>query len=137
MIEGKDIEIKEHDVEGFTMLCKILHMRYKLPKDKVKPADLLAFAVLVDKYLCIEAVTLSAIAFFSHVENPSTPVEDLGQLIVAAFLLEQAELFKQLTADLIQRDPTATPPLTSVTKLAFTDGLPSDAWCKQRCPQSL
>lgn len=96
---GKDIEMQGDDTDAFVLLCKILHMRFDLPESKspLCADELLDFAIVVDKYDCTKAVALVLKPIFPEPPQHTQTFFNVAKLALAAYLLDDPHLFKQLT----------------------------------------
>lgn len=101
----KEIPI-EDSPKAMKVLCQVLHHQ---SLDGPLPAnEMLDFAVLVDKYDCVEAVRLSSFSLLSECES-ETPQHRKLYLITSAYLLDQPLLFRTYTKDLVLRAPFLKP----------------------------
>lgn len=126
MHTSEDIEVKDDDVDSFTMLMKMLHMRYDFPTPR-PAADLLALAITADKYGCVRTIHLKLRELFPH-DIAQYNIYDLYDLIAATYILDHAELFWKFTKELLE-DFVASE--ASVFRLStLSSSVPSLLWRK-------
>ena len=126
MRAGEDIEFDDDDPEAFTILMKILHMRNDFPTPR--PAEeLLALALIAEKYDCVQAIRLDLRELFPH-DIAQYNMHALYDLIAATYILDHAELFWQFTKELLE-DFVASE--ASVFRLStLSSSVPSLLWRK-------
>jgi len=120
---NKDVKIEEEDKESFKLLCKILHMQ-RQPDNTPNSDELLALAILVDKYDCINAMALAARGLFPE-SLQSQVWADIVKFAIASYLLDQPRLFKLLTEIIINEYNW---PVAKFAMLENARGVPMIAW---------
>ncbi|CAK3817682.1 btb poz [Lecanosticta acicola] len=95
---GKALVLKDDDPEAFTVLMKILHMRHDL-KTPMAADELLALAVVADKYGFTQALKLPSKALFPNLIKPS--YREVFDLTSAAYLFGHSSLFYEFTKTLL------------------------------------
>lgn len=77
-------------------MCQLLHLRPVKPE--VRERELLEFALLVDKFDCVQALKPATDSMLSQM-NSSSPYS--YELIVSAFILDQSKHFRSSTKALV------------------------------------
>lgn len=83
-------------------LCQLLHLKPVEPA--VTQWTMLDFALLVDKFDCVEALKLATDGMLSRM--PETPFHDL---IVSAHMLDHPNHFRGFTKALVRQSPQIDP----------------------------
>jgi len=84
---------------GLLLLCKLLHWQ-----GDSKPSShrqLRGFALVVDKYDCIEAMRHVSLSLFNPISLDVLTKEELFDLAIAAYFLDQPEIFRKLTHQIV------------------------------------
>lgn len=123
--QGKDITLQDDDAQAFTLLCRIIHMQYALPKQALGPDELLSLAIVADKYGCVQPLTLTLNSIFPAISSIVT-FGDACDLASAAYLLDHPMLFQQLTHSLIYDHANS---IMEATSAACGAHIPIHAWC--------
>ncbi|KAK5128554.1 hypothetical protein LTR85_003225 [Meristemomyces frigidus] len=100
---GKEVKLNDDEPKAFVTLCKILHMRYDTPDKPLAAHDVLGVAIVADKYDCVHALALSVRSIFPEQAPMGTTFQGAGELVCAAYLLDQPLLFERFT-QAIMRD---------------------------------
>ena len=96
----KEIELPDDDAMAMSDMCNLLHFKPVRVLDRPRMSkSLLAFAVVVDKYACVEALHLQSqgllLQYFD--EHDPTSLPQLLRVAVAAYLLDQPSGFDKAT----------------------------------------
>lgn len=97
--DAQEVFLPEDDVGAMKTLCAVIHLRSHAASDAFTPSEVLKIAIAADKYDCIVALRDASGHWLKPVENAS--VEDLKILMAAAYLFDNAQAFKEITAALI------------------------------------
>jgi len=95
----KDV-VLEDDADYMEWLCAILHFKNNDVPAELSPAQVLAFAVMADKYNCVESVKVATTKWLLDASK-STSIDSLKAVLVAAFLLDDAGAFFQISQSLV------------------------------------
>jgi len=90
----------EDDADYMEWLCAILHFKNNDVPAELSPAQVLAFAVMADKYSCVESVKLATIKWLLDASK-SMSFDSLKVVLAAAFLLDDAGAFLQISQSLV------------------------------------
>ena len=100
--EGQTSEVCLKDPPApMALMCRLLHHQHYHPIPS--KSELLDFAILVDKYDCVEALRLPVFAMLT--EYVERPVDNrVDHLITASYLLDQPLHFRHFTKDLVMHE---------------------------------
>lgn len=96
------IELKGDDVTLMSMILHVFHHRGNT-KSAVFPKDLARLAIICDKYSLTTALEVWIDRWFSFAEKRISSSKDMGYLLVAAFLLDDATKFRELSKNAITK----------------------------------
>lgn len=109
------------------LLCKLLHWQ-----EDSRPSShrqLRGFALVVDKYDCVEAMRHASLSLFNPISLDGLSEHELFDLVTAAYFLDQPETFQKVTRQIVfAYGKTLFDPYER-----YTDLLPSNLVCKF-CP---
>jgi hypothetical protein len=91
-----ELPLPDDNAEGLWLICAIIHHRNDLVPDVLEPGVVLEIAILADKYDFIEVLKFACEAWF----RPRNNKDDI-LLIAAAYLLWNAQAFKELTKSMV------------------------------------
>lgn len=97
---GRDIELNEDEPDAVANLLKILHMKYTSPRP-MSALELVALAIVADKYDCVTALSLSVDALCPRDVPDRRKAGDMVNLIAASYLLDHPLSFNKYTKCLI------------------------------------
>ena len=143
--QPKEIKLPEDDARAMSDMCHLLHGKHvdELLK-AVTSARVLSYAIVVDKYACVDALRMQSHAIlFAHLDYYTFRLDMTinGRMVVATYLLEHAPSFKRATkrliigvneqySDLLKRDFGPMIPLSvlrkrdqSTSKVQHTDAM--------------
>lgn len=90
-----EIPLPGDDAGAVRVLCAILHYDRTTTASMLDPQDILAIAILADKYECVGALWYFGHFWFSQALQAGS-LEQLSILMLSAYLLNQNELFGKL-----------------------------------------
>lgn len=97
------IPLPEDDMEGLTLFCKTIHHQAPIAPN---PLCLEKLAVICDKYQCTGPMKVYGTVWLQmlpgEIEEYSS--EDVGRLLLFAYVLDLAREFSALAAELIHRE---------------------------------
>lgn len=123
--QQQEITLLEDDATAMSDMCRLLHGKYVEGFLRTPGTDrILAFAIVVDKYACADALRLQSQAILyanlHHFTHPD--FERFGRQIAAAYLLDHSLLFTFFTRRLIQE---TTQEAYSLLETAFGGLIPT------------
>ncbi|KAF2167719.1 hypothetical protein M409DRAFT_21871 [Zasmidium cellare ATCC 36951] len=97
-----EIALPDDDPLPTKTICQVLHMRFNVLGEHLRPKDLVDIGIVADKYDCSRALSGPAYFWFSRLVDA---VDDSGrtQLFIAAYLLKQDQLFRQISHDMVMK----------------------------------
>lgn len=103
--EGHASEIRLKDPPAATaFLCRLLHHKYQ-DTDILNGFELVEFAIVVDKYDCLESLRLPTYGQLCSLAAMPT-YKRLDHLITAAYMLDQPLFFRKSTQELVMSEVT-------------------------------
>lgn len=124
---GEDIELNDDDPEAFTTLCNILHLQHDALVYPMSSEDLLALAIVADKYGCTKSLSLTLNTIFPMKVDSSRTVHEVGRFVAASYLLDHPQLFRNFTRSLVI---DFTPPFLDLMTADYGHLVPGYAWCR-------
>jgi hypothetical protein len=97
--DPKEIVMPDDDANVLEIICNIFHLRNDAVPETLSPTVILEIAVAADKFDCIVAIKLASTLWLVPKENHS--IIELGQLMAAAYVLNNARSFKEITLSMI------------------------------------
>ncbi|MCJ1282565.1 hypothetical protein MMC26_001889 [Xylographa opegraphella] len=102
--EARQVEL-EDDANAMTTLCNILHHRTRNVPRSHSGSSLMQLAIITDKYDCLEAIShYSSISFTSLLKSEIIE-SDMGDLLFAAFVLDEPIAFQKVSRQLVFTSP--------------------------------
>ncbi|KAK7178318.1 hypothetical protein PSPO01_15627 [Paraphaeosphaeria sporulosa] len=95
----KEILMPEDDANALEIICNILHLRNDVVPEALTPIEVLEIAVLADKFDCIVAVKHASTFWLNPRECQG--ITELGHLMAAAYILDNARAFSEITLSMI------------------------------------
>ena len=127
----KEIELPEDDAVGMSDMCHLLHNKqvHGLLKNRPSSDRILAFAIMVDKYDCVDALQLQiqGILLGFLLQEPKPYPECFAKQMLAAYLLRHAQTFGLASSCLINR---TTYPCSAFLKFDWSKRMPLSWICK-------
>lgn len=97
----RHVVLTDDDPLALTMLLKLVHLRHKGLPSALTPKQLLALAVVTNKYECADVISFAYINWSSLAETSYTSFLNRGNLAAAAYMLGQPSEFRRLTKKLV------------------------------------
>jgi hypothetical protein len=129
--EGQDIHagsprvisMLEDNADALATICKILHLRNDLVPESLTPREVLQIAITADKFDCTMRLAVHTAKWL----NPGSTQDilELGRLLVASYILNDARAFGQLTFAIVSRSTDSYIPLAD----EFNDHIPEKTFC--------
>lgn len=95
-----EIPLPEDDAGALATVIEVMHMTATTTTPKPSPEELLAIAIVADKYDCLAAVTYATHVWISR-RSMDVEGADISTLFIAAALLEHDDLFASIGKTLI------------------------------------
>ena len=95
----KKIPMPDDNATAMTTICHVIHHRYDLLPDVLKPSDLAEMALAADKYDCVLVLKYVMIQWLDF-KGPVAFL-DLGWLLIAAYVFDNSVAFRRVTQRLI------------------------------------
>lgn len=95
----KEILMPGDDANALEIICKILHHRNDAISESLNPAEVLEIALTADKFDCIVAMKHATTVWLSPGDVQG--FSELGQLMAAAYILDNPQAFSQITLSMI------------------------------------
>lgn len=124
--DGKEIRLEDDDLEAFTLLCRIIHMKCALSDQPLSLEELLELAIVADKYQCVGALALTFNSIFPT-DSTALSFSATCKLVVASYLFDHPRFFRQFTRELVLEYSTS---ILKATRLPCASRMPLHAWCK-------
>ncbi|KAF2807528.1 uncharacterized protein BDZ99DRAFT_392986 [Mytilinidion resinicola] len=105
----KEISMPDDDANALEILCNILHLRNDVVPETLDPIKAFEIAVTADKFDCIVAVKYASMLWLSPKEVQG--IIELGYLMAAAYILDNARAFSEITLAMILRHKDCYLPL--------------------------
>ena len=96
--EPLDVHLPEDDPEALKLICAVIHHRNEVVPRDLSPVDVFAVAVAADKYDCVSVLKFASETWLRLREMNA---QDMAFLTTAAYILRNAEAFKELTKALV------------------------------------
>jgi len=97
----KEISMPDDDANALEIICNILHLRNNVVPEVLCPIEVLGIAVAADKFDCIVAVKHASTLWLNPREVQG--ITELGHLMAAAYVLDNALAFSEITLSMILR----------------------------------
>ncbi|KAK5951141.1 hypothetical protein OHC33_007894 [Knufia fluminis] len=107
----KSIPLPEDDAEAMEVLCRIIHLHNDSVSMTMSAEKVLSIARLVDKYALHRTVYLAATYWLDP--TSTTDIKALGQLLVAADLMDHHRGFRNITENMVTRHTACFHHITS------------------------
>ena len=97
----KEISMLDDDSNALEIVCNILHLRNDAVPEILSPIEVFNVAVVADKFDCVVAMKYAS----AHWLNPREiqDITELGHLMAAAYVLDNARAFGEITLSIILR----------------------------------
>ena len=121
----KEIHMPDDDARAMTTICKVIHHRNDLLPDVLEPGELPEIAMTADKYDCVLVLKYAMTQWLDFKE----PVFflDLGNLMVAAYISNNTNAFRQITHKLITGTADS---YHSLVEINYGEIIPLSIYCK-------
>ena len=133
--EGKDLNSNDpkevlmpyDNANALEVICNIVHLRNDAVPQSLSPTEILELAVAADKFDCIVALKHASTLWL----NPKsvTGISELGYLMAAAYILDNAQAFSDITLAMILHHTDSFLPLAEEA-IGLIDFVPWKALCK-------
>lgn len=120
----KEIPLPEDDVDAMTIICAVIHHRNDMILGEMSSSKVLQISVVADKYDCKVALKHATHHWLDHQNVVS--MEELMELMTAAYLLDQAEAFSAITYTLMMKH---TGSYLSFAQDQMDFGMPWEVFC--------
>jgi hypothetical protein len=99
--DPKEVVMPDDDAHALETICNIVHLRNDAVPLHLGPKEVFEIAVTADKFACVTAVKLASTHWLksSGIEE----ISDLGYLMGAAYILDDADLFGEITLAMMMR----------------------------------
>ena len=121
----KEIHLPHDDATAMTTICKVIHYRNDLLPDVLEPEELPEIAVTADKYDCV--LVLKYVMKQWLVSKEPAVFLDLGNLMVAAYISNNPNAFRQMTQKLIIGTSES---YHSLVNVKYGETIPLFIYCK-------
>ena len=99
------VPLPDDDADAIRTLCNVIHLRNKALPEYLAPYDVLQVAIAADKYECVEAIQLASRYWLKPVKHEEALLDldmlDFGWLMSAAYLLDDAKAFSEITREMM------------------------------------
>jgi hypothetical protein len=111
-------------------LCQLLHLKPVVPA--MDEADLIDFAMLVDKFDCVEALKHSTDGLLGHFDSDAVHSDSVKyDLVASAYILDQPTHFRRLTKAVVRYSTSLySPELDPQLQDLAIEHLPASFMCK-------
>ncbi|KAK7177376.1 hypothetical protein PSPO01_16576 [Paraphaeosphaeria sporulosa] len=96
--EPVDVHLPEDDPEALRLICAVIHHRNEAVPRNLSPIEVFRVAVAADKYDCVGVLKFASETWLWLREMNA---QDMAFLTTAAYILGNAEAFKELTKALV------------------------------------
>jgi hypothetical protein len=130
----KEIRMPDDSANALEIICNIIHHRNDAVPESLKPDEIFEIAVAADKFDCVVALKHASTLWL----NPRNVkgIFELGRLMAAAYILDNARAFNEITRSMILRYNESYLPLADKT-VGLIDFIPWKTFCKyQLCTSS-
>lgn len=100
--EPLPIPLPEDDMEALTIFCKVAHHKFREITQPPDPSRLEKLAYILDKYQCTAAMAAHG-ALWLQRETEGISPDDLGRLLLFAYVLDLPKEFSNLSALVLNR----------------------------------
>lgn len=123
----KEIPMPDDNAAALEILFNIIHLRNTAVPESLKPNKVFELAVVADKFDCIIPVKHASMQWL----RPKTAMDilEMGHLMAAAYILDNARAFMDITWEMIFRNGGSYLRLAD-QGLRLTDFVPMKAFCK-------
>lgn len=118
-----EVSMPDDNADALTIICRILHLRNDLIPDSLTSSEILQIAIAADKFDCVMRLKFHTAQWLNPGNTQDTL--ELGRLLVASYILDNACAFEQLTLAMIVRSKDSYIPLAD----EFGDLIPWKTFC--------
>jgi hypothetical protein len=95
----KEILLPEDDADALKIICEITHLQNSAVPDSLPPSAVIQLAITADKYDCVPALKFASAHWLEPRESQA--VADLALLMAAAYILDDAQGFMEVSRSMI------------------------------------
>ena len=128
----KEVSMTEDNAHALEVICNVIHLRNDAVPHCLSPKEIFEIATAADKFDCVVALRYASAIWL----NPKG-VEDilkLGYLMAAAYILDDAQAFGDITISMMLHHQGSYLPLADQV-VGLTDWVPWKVLCKYRVCQ--
>ena len=125
----KEVSMTEDNAHALEVICNVIHLRNDAVPHSLSPKEIFEIATAADKFDCVVALRYASAIWL----NPKG-VEDileLGYLMAAAYILDDAQAFGDITISMMLHHQGSYLPLADQV-VGLTDWVPWKALCEYR-----
>jgi hypothetical protein len=132
--DPKEILMPDDNANALEVICNIIHLRNDAVPESLSPNDIFQIAIAADKFDCIVALKHVSTIWL----NPKgiQGISELGYLMVAAYILDNARAFSDITLSMMLHHTDSYLPLADEV-IGLIDFLPWKALCKYQVCERL
>ena len=97
----KEVSMPDDDSNALEIVCNIIHLRNDAVPETLSPTEVLNVAVVADKFDCVVAMKHASALWLNPREIQD--ITELGHLMAAAYVLDNARAFGEITLSMILR----------------------------------
>jgi hypothetical protein len=97
--DPKEILMPDDNANALEAICNVIHLRNDAVPESLSPDDIFQIAITADKFDCVIALKHASTVWL----NPKgiEGISELGCLMVAAYILDNAQAFSDITLSMI------------------------------------
>jgi hypothetical protein len=125
--DPKEILMPYDNANALEIICNIMHLRNDAVPRSLSPNDIFEVAVAADKFDCVVALEHASTLWL----NPKgvTGISEFGYLMAAAYILDNAQAFSDITLSMVLHHADSFLPLAEQV-IGLIDFVPWKALCK-------
>jgi hypothetical protein len=130
----KEILMPDDNANALEVICNVIHLRNDAVPQSLSPNEIFEVAVTADKFDCVIALKLASTIWL----NPKgiQGISELGYLMAAAYILDNARAFSDITLSMVLHHTDSYLPLADLV-IGLIDFVPWKALCKYQVCERL